>query len=102
MSIKTKIERKKVFGMLLPEWMDEDIRRRFQKLYEIQEKTKMTLTQMGLRFLLAEADIVTVIPGPANVAQLQENIDCSMAGRLPAELHAELDVLGKIVTQTQW
>ena len=85
-----------------PDWMDGDLRDRFAKLYKIQKETGMTLAELAGRFILADPDFATVIPGAANVAQLEENVDCSMAGRLPAELHAELDVLGKIVTQTQW
>jgi aryl-alcohol dehydrogenase-like predicted oxidoreductase len=49
-----------------------------------------------LRFLLQRPDFATVIPGAANLAQLEENVKCSMADPLPTELYTELNSLGKI------
>jgi aryl-alcohol dehydrogenase-like predicted oxidoreductase len=84
-----------------PAWMDDDTRQRYRLLYEIQQRTSMTLPELGLRFLLQDSDFATVIPGAANIAQLEENVKCSMAGPLPVELYAELDSLGKVFSGLQ-
>ena len=79
-----------------PDWMDEDTRGRFKSLYQIHEETGMTLAEMAVRFLLADPDFTTVIPGAANVEQLEENMRSAAAEPLPQELHDRLDALGKI------
>ena len=79
-----------------PDWMDEDTRGRFESLYEIHEETGMTLAEMTVRFLLADPYFTTVIPGAANVEQLEENMKAAAAGPLPQELYDRLDALGKI------
>ena len=79
-----------------PDWMDEDTHGRFKSLYEIQEEAGMTLAEMGLRFLLSDPDFTTVIPGAANVEQLEENMEAAAAGPLPQDLYSKLDALGKV------
>lgn len=79
-----------------PDWMDEDLRERFRRLYEIHRQTGLSLAEMALRFLLADPDFATVIPGAANVEQLEENVQCSAAGPLPPEVHRSLEALGKV------
>ncbi|MDY6914537.1 MAG: aldo/keto reductase [Planctomycetota bacterium] len=79
-----------------PDWMDDDLRERFRKLYDIQKEAGLTLPEMAIRFLLAEPDFTTVIPGAANIEQLEENVNCSKAGPLDPDLHAKLDSLGKV------
>ena len=48
-----------------------------------------------MRFLLADPDAATVIPGAATVEQLKENIACAALGPLAPDLHARLDALGR-------
>ena len=76
-----------------PDWMDEALRGRFRSLYAIQRETGLPLTELGLRFLLADPDFATVIPGAANVEQLEQNARCSAAGPLPVEVHEALATL---------
>jgi aryl-alcohol dehydrogenase-like predicted oxidoreductase len=79
-----------------PSWMDDDTRQRFAKLYEIQKETGLSLAEMACRFILADPDFSTVIPGAGNVGQLQENINSALAGPLHYDLHDRLDKLGKV------
>ncbi|MCX7011577.1 MAG: aldo/keto reductase [Candidatus Sumerlaeota bacterium] len=80
----------------LPEWMDEDTRGRYERLYAIHDETGLSLADLAVRFLLADKDFSTVIPGPTTVGQLEENIRSAAAGPLPPELHARLDALGRV------
>ena len=79
-----------------PAWMDDDTRDRFSRLYEIQRESGLTLAELAMRFLLSDQDIDCIIPGAANVTQLEENVNCSIAGPLALDLHQSLDKIGKV------
>ena len=64
-------------------------------------QTGLSLAELAMRFLLADRDAATVIPGAATVEELAENIACAALGPLPPDLHARLDALGKIVDTLQ-
>jgi len=78
-----------------PDWMDDDLRARFESLYGIHQETGISLATLAMRFLLADTDATTVIPGAATVEQLEENIASATMGPLPPDLHARLDALGR-------
>ena len=79
-----------------PDWMDNDLRTRFAALYSIHRETGLSLAALAMRFLLADRDAATVIPGAATVEQLEENVDCAALGHLPPDIHSRLDALGKV------
>jgi aryl-alcohol dehydrogenase-like predicted oxidoreductase len=79
-----------------PDWMEEDTRVRFRKLYDIQRNTGLTLAELGLRYLLADADVTTIIPGSSNVEHLEDNVRYALAGPLPAEIRERIERLGKV------
>ena len=78
-----------------PAWMDGDLHTRFKSLYAIHQETGISLAALAMRFLLAERDAATVIPGAATLEQLEENIACATLGTLRPDLHARLDALGR-------
>ncbi len=79
-----------------PDWMDEDLRARFGRLYAIHDETGLSLAELAIRFLLRDLRFASVIPGAASVEQIEENVRCATAGPLPDELHARLDALGRV------
>jgi len=79
-----------------PDWMDDDLRTRFAELYAIHRETGISLAALATRFLLADRDVATVIPGAATVEQLEENVGCAAMGPLPPDLHSRLDSLGRV------
>jgi aryl-alcohol dehydrogenase-like predicted oxidoreductase len=50
----------------------------------------MTMAEMALRFILANDDVSTVIPGMRSTGRVEQNIATSDAGPLPADLVAQL------------
>jgi aryl-alcohol dehydrogenase-like predicted oxidoreductase len=50
----------------------------------------MTMPEMGLRFIITNPDIGTVIPGMRTVTHVEENIACSEVGGLPLDLVMKL------------
>ena len=79
-----------------PDWMDDDLRTRFAELYAIHQETGLSLAELAARFLLADRDVATVIPGAATVEQLEENVGCAALGPLAPDVHARLDSLGRV------
>ena len=79
-----------------PDWMDDDLRNRFERLYAIHDETGLSLAELAIRFLLRDRGFATVIPGPASIEQIEENVRCATAGPIPDELHARLDALGHV------
>ena len=82
-----------------PEWMDEDLRARYARLYAIHAETGLSLAELAIRFLLRDRRFASVIPGAASIEQIEENVRCATAGPLPDELHAKLDALGRVFVQ---
>ena len=79
-----------------PDWMDEDLRARYEGLYAIHAETGLSLAELTIRFLLQDCRFASVIPGAASIEQIEENVRCATAGPLPDELHDKLDVLGRV------
>jgi aryl-alcohol dehydrogenase-like predicted oxidoreductase len=50
----------------------------------------LTMADLALRFIFNNPTISTTIPGMRKLMHVENNIACSDAGPLPAELHAEL------------
>jgi aryl-alcohol dehydrogenase-like predicted oxidoreductase len=82
-----------------PDWMDEDLRARYERLYAIHAETGLSLAELAIRFLLWDRRFASVIPGAASIEQIEENVRCATAGPLPDELHARLDALGRVFVQ---
>ena len=79
-----------------PDWMNADLKQRFGELYDIQRETGLSLPELAIRFLLADRDFCSVIPGAATVGELEENVRCASAGPLTPEIHQRLASLGAV------
>jgi aryl-alcohol dehydrogenase-like predicted oxidoreductase len=77
-----------------PEWMNAEEHDRYRRLLEIQRAAGLSLPELALRFILQNPLISTIIPGAANLEQLEANVACSEKGRLPEELYVKIEALG--------
>lgn len=77
-----------------PEWMTPTEHNRYCRLLDIQQASGLALPELALRYILQNTTISAVIPGAANVGQLEANVAAVNAGPLPADLSAEIDALG--------
>ena len=77
-----------------PDWMTEDVRSRFVRLYELQAQSGLSLIELSVRFLLAEPGFATMLIGAATPAQLQQSIAAARNGCLSDDLHTEIEALG--------
>jgi len=62
----------------------------------------MSLPEMAMRFILANPDVSTIIPGMRKQRHVQSNLACSDAGPLPADLVAALRPHRWDRTPTRW
>ena len=60
------------------------------------------MPEMGLRFILTNPTVSTIIPGMRKLAHVESNIATSDAGPLPAELYAELKKHRWVRKPTPW
>lgn len=72
---------------------DALVLKKIEKLYALCDETGMSLTELGLRYLLSDPAVSTVIPGPKSVQHLQLNIAAAARGPLPADLVRRIDNL---------
>ncbi|MDP6018598.1 MAG: aldo/keto reductase, partial [Candidatus Latescibacteria bacterium] len=77
-----------------PDWMTEDVRERFVRLYDLQAESGLSLVELTVRFLLAEPAFATMLIGAATPVQLEESVAAARRGQLPADLHTRIEALG--------
>jgi D-threo-aldose 1-dehydrogenase len=77
-----------------PEWMTVEEHDRYSRLLRIQKRSGIPITELALRFILAQPVISSTIPGAANLRQLEQNVACSEKGPLPEELYQDIEALG--------
>lgn len=75
--------------------LEEAVLRHIDAIYALADETDMGLPEMGIRYLLSDPDVSTVIPGPRTVAQVQANVASARKGPLPAELLERIDEIGR-------
>ena len=62
----------------------------------------MTMPKLALRFILANHDVSTIIPGMRKTHYVEANLACSDLGPLPEALHAQLRQHRWVRTPTPW
>jgi aryl-alcohol dehydrogenase-like predicted oxidoreductase len=55
-----------------------------------EHSTRITMPEAALRFILANDDVTTIIPGMRKLSHVDSNTEASEAGPLPTELYEEL------------
>ncbi len=78
-----------------PEWMDADLRDRFDRLYRIQDESGIPLVEMAMRFALAQGDASVVLVGCARPREIEQLVEATLAGELPADAAREIANLGR-------
>ena len=79
-----------------PWGFEEHVLRRLDAIYALSDRVGMSLPELGLRYLLSDARVSSVIPGPRKVAELHANLAIAAKGPLDPGLVAEIDGIGKM------
>ena len=80
-----------------PAWLAPQRKDQLLRLYALVDRCGLTLPEIGLRFVLSNPAIHTVLTGVRSRAELEQNVRAAEAGPLPAGLLAELDEISAMV-----
>ena len=78
-------------------WLSPQRKAQFEALYELSDETGMPLPEMGLRFVLSNPDVSTVLMGVRTAKEVEENAAAVEKGPLPAEVMKRLDGIAAMV-----
>jgi aryl-alcohol dehydrogenase-like predicted oxidoreductase len=78
-------------------WLSRPRRAQFEALYKLLDETGIALPELGLRFVLSNPDVSTVLMGPRSAAEVDANVAAAEKGPLPGELLARLDQIAAMV-----
>ena len=74
-----------------PRWLSKKRREQFLKLYKLLDEENITLPELGLRFVLSNSDISTVLTGVRSVEEVDSSVAAAEKGPLPQKLLDRLD-----------
>lgn len=69
-----------------PWGFNDEVVRKIDQIYQLSDETEIPLAEMGIRFLLSDPQVSTVIPGPRKVEELKANLEAARKGPLPQEI----------------
>jgi aryl-alcohol dehydrogenase-like predicted oxidoreductase len=72
-------------------------RAQFIKLYELAKDMKMSMPELGLRFILSNPKVSTVLTGVKNIAELESSVAAAEKGPLPEDVLKALDDIADMV-----
>jgi len=64
-----------------------------QALYALLDDTGMELLEMGLRFVLSNPDVATVLMGARSAEEVEQNVAAVRRGPLSPDLIARIDAI---------
>lgn len=64
-------------------WMASPRREQFRRIYKLVEDLGISLSELGLRFVLSNQDVSTILTGVKSLEELEHNIKAIEAGPLP-------------------
>ncbi|MCL4861513.1 MAG: aldo/keto reductase [Caldilineaceae bacterium] len=72
-------------------WLSSPRREQYKRLYALLDELEMPIAELGLRFVLSNPAISTVLMGARSVAEVEANVAAAEKGPLPAEVLARID-----------
>lgn len=78
-------------------WLSAPRRAQYRALYAYLDEIGLTLAEAGLRFVLSNPDISTVLMGARSDAEVEQNVASAEKGPLPADVLARLNEIASMV-----
>ena len=78
-------------------WLSPPRREQFKRLYALLDETGIALPEMGLRMVLSNPAVSTVLMGARNSREVEENAAAVEKGPLPADLLSKLQEIADMV-----
>jgi len=80
-----------------PRWLSPPRRRQFQALYSLLDELRMPITDLALRWVIANPDVDTVLMGARSPQEVEMNVAAVDAGALPEGVMTRLEEIGAMV-----
>jgi aryl-alcohol dehydrogenase-like predicted oxidoreductase len=74
-----------------PAWLAPQRAEQFLRLYDLSDRTGLSVPELAMRFVFSNPEIDTVLTGSRSVRELETNVRAAEAGPLPEPILAELD-----------
>ncbi len=78
-------------------WLSPPRREQYKRLYAFLDDVGMSITDVALRWVIANPDISTVLMGARSVEEVEQNVRAVAAGPLPRDMIEELDGIAAMV-----
>jgi aryl-alcohol dehydrogenase-like predicted oxidoreductase len=78
-------------------WLSKPRRDQLRALYSLVDETGIALPEMGLRFVLSNPDIHTVLTGARSAAEVESNVAFAAKGPLPADVLSRVNEIAATV-----
>ncbi len=78
-------------------WLSSPRREQYKRLYALLDEIDLPLPELGLRFVLSNPDISTVLMGARSVEEVEANVQAAEKGPLPADLLARIQEIAAMV-----
>jgi len=78
-------------------WLSPPRREQFKSLYALVKKIEIPVAELGLRYLLSNKDISTILTGVKSVRELEQNVKTVENGPLREDIMREIDEIAKMV-----
>jgi len=80
-----------------PPWLSRPRQRQLLAFYELADRCGLSITELGLRFVLSNPDISCALIGAKSAAQLEASVEAGEKGSLPADVLALLGEIAAMV-----
>jgi aryl-alcohol dehydrogenase-like predicted oxidoreductase len=74
-----------------PKWMTPELVARYQRIYDLQRESGISLAEMGVRYIAAQPDIDTIIIGAKMPSEIAECVQSAEKGPLPKDLIQKIE-----------
>lgn len=78
-------------------WLSKPRREQFLALYRLLDEIDVPLPELGLRFVLSNPDVHTVLSGVRSAAEVEQNLAAAEKGPLPDELLSRIAEIASMV-----
>jgi aryl-alcohol dehydrogenase-like predicted oxidoreductase len=78
-------------------WLSLPRRKQFKKLYEYVNDLKIPVSVLGLRYMISNKDISSVLMGVGSISELEENAGTIDAGPLDEEIISRINEIADLV-----
>jgi aryl-alcohol dehydrogenase-like predicted oxidoreductase len=78
-------------------WMSAPRRAQYRELYKFLDEIDILLPELGLRFVLSNADVSCVLMGARSAQEVEQNVAAVEKGALSPEVLQRLDAIAALV-----